>query len=117
MVTVKLRKSRPEELQYFCDIEAGADTRDHITPYSLQKHQHEFASINIVYLSICADNELVGFFILALEVDNQSVLPADAAQRRSVRSRDRLQSFNCASRSTVPISIQTPRNNSPLTCP
>ena len=73
MATVKLRESRPEELQYFCDIEADADTRDHITPYSLQQHQSEFASINIVYLSICADNELVGFFILALESDNQSV--------------------------------------------
>jgi hypothetical protein len=35
MVTVKLRESRPEELQYFCDIEADADTRDHITAYSL----------------------------------------------------------------------------------
>jgi len=73
MVTVKLRKSSPEELQYFCDIEADADTRDHITPYSLQQHQHEFASINSVYLSICAGRELAGFFILALEADNQSV--------------------------------------------
>jgi hypothetical protein len=73
MVTVKLRKSRPEELPYFCDLEADADTRDHITPYSLQQHQREFASINSVYLSICVDNELVGFFILALEADKQSV--------------------------------------------
>jgi hypothetical protein len=32
MVTVKLRKSRPEELPYFCDIEADADTRQYITP-------------------------------------------------------------------------------------
>jgi RimJ/RimL family protein N-acetyltransferase len=73
MVTVKLRKSRPEELQYFSDLEADADTRDHITPYSLQQHQSEFASSNSVYLSICADRELVGFLILALESDNQSV--------------------------------------------
>ena len=73
MVTVKLRKSRPEELQYFSDLEADADARDHITPYSLQQHQSEFASSNSVYLSICADRELAGFFILALEADNQSV--------------------------------------------
>ena len=26
MVTVKLRESRPEELPYFCDLEADADT-------------------------------------------------------------------------------------------
>ena len=73
MVTVKLRKSRAEELQYFSELEADADTRDHITPYSLQQHQSEFASSNCVYLSICADRELAGFFILALEADNQSV--------------------------------------------
>ena len=41
MVTVKLRKSRAEELQYFSDLETDADTRDHITPYSLQQHQGE----------------------------------------------------------------------------
>ena len=44
-----------------------------ITPCSLQQHEREFASINSVYLSICADGELVGFFILALEPDKQSV--------------------------------------------
>ena len=73
MVTVKLHESRAEELQYFYNIEADVDTHDHITPYSLEQHQSEFASINSVYLSICADRELAGFFILALEADNQSV--------------------------------------------
>ena len=44
-----------------------------ITPCSPQQPEREFASINSVYLSICADGEIVGFFILALESDKQSV--------------------------------------------
>ena len=64
---IELRESRTAELPAFCIMERDSDTRDHITVNTLGEHQREFARDDIVYLSIYADAQLAGYFILALE--------------------------------------------------
>ena len=41
--------------------------------YSLEEHQREYERVDIVYLSIYADSQLAGYFILALDSDLTSV--------------------------------------------
>jgi len=70
---IKLREARPDELLSFQQMDQDRDTRDHITRYTLAEHEREFARTDIVYLSICRDSRLVGYFILALGADPASV--------------------------------------------
>ena len=49
---IEVRPTPLEELALFCRMEQDADTRDHITPQTLNQHQHEFKRDDIVYLSI-----------------------------------------------------------------
>ena len=49
------------------------DTRDHITLYTLVEHRREFANADTIYLSICENSGLVGYFILALDADPGSI--------------------------------------------
>ena len=70
---LELRLSQARELPEFVAMEAAPDTADYILPYDLERHRAEFARDEICYLSIYADERLVGFFILALEDDSPSV--------------------------------------------
>lgn len=69
----ELREMRADELTALTAMDRDGDTREHITVYSLEEHQREFARDDIVYLSIVADGELAGYFILRLEDDEDSV--------------------------------------------
>jgi RimJ/RimL family protein N-acetyltransferase len=70
---IEVRESRPDELQHFCELDQDPDAREHINVSTLLQHQQEFARADIVYLSIYANAELAGYFILALEADPGSV--------------------------------------------
>lgn len=70
--TITLRDTKVEELAAICKMEQG-DARNFILPYSLERHQKEFAEPTVVYKSICRADELVGFIILVLDPDDVSV--------------------------------------------
>ena len=70
---IELRASLPEELASFSAWEQDEDSRDYVTPYTLERHRLEYARDDIVYLSIYNDETLAGFFILVLEPDQASV--------------------------------------------
>ncbi|ABW31467.1 GNAT family N-acetyltransferase [Acaryochloris marina] len=67
-----LRITKREELECICELEQG-EMRMFVIPYSLQKHQVEFAKPDVIYKSIWWNEELIGFFILVLDPDGQSV--------------------------------------------
>lgn len=69
MVLLPLKR---EELQNICSMEQG-DAREFIIPYSLERHLIEFVKPNVIYRSIQAEGEMVGFIILVLDSDAQSV--------------------------------------------
>ena len=70
---IELRESIPGDIPTFIEMEKDADTCGCILPYSLKRHQSEFAKPAFVYLSILNAGELAGFFILVLEADGRSV--------------------------------------------
>ena len=61
------------ELSEFAGMETAPDTGEYILAYDAARHRAEFERDDIVYLSICRQKELVGFFILALDPDPDSV--------------------------------------------
>lgn len=71
--TIELRASELSELAAFGDMENAVDTAEFILPYTLGKHQAEFARDEITYLSIYRGSSLVGYFILVRETDGRSV--------------------------------------------
>lgn len=70
---IEVRKTLPDEVPSFVEMEAAEDTAGFIIPYDLEKHQAEFREPNIVYLSILNGNKCIGFIILALDEDGTSV--------------------------------------------
>ena len=70
---IELRPSLSAELANFSAWEQDEDSRDYVTPYTLEQHQLEYARDDIVYLSIYDGESLAGFFILVLEPDQASV--------------------------------------------
>lgn len=54
-------------------MEQLEESRHYVLPYSLSRHRLEFARDEIVYLSICDAENLAGFFILALDPDQNSI--------------------------------------------
>ncbi len=70
--TITLRDTKFEELSAICGIEQG-QARNFIIPYSLHRHQEEFANQTVIYKSICRADKLIGFTILVLDPDGQSV--------------------------------------------
>jgi diamine N-acetyltransferase len=67
-----IRNTKREELVHFCAMEQG-DARSFIIPYSLARHEAEFAKQGIIYKSIWFDDRLIGFLILSLDSDGRSV--------------------------------------------
>lgn len=70
---ITLRKSLPEELPLFAQMESDSDTESFIIPYTIQKHQETYAQTDILYLTILHNNQVCGFFILALNSDDTCV--------------------------------------------
>lgn len=70
--TITFRDTAFTELSAISEMEQGK-ARDFIIPYSLERHQEEFNTPTVVYKSIVRDDRLIGFIILSLDPDGQSV--------------------------------------------
>jgi RimJ/RimL family protein N-acetyltransferase len=71
MITVE--RATLENAPVFATLEQGVDTRDYIAAYSEAEHREKLTDPNVVYLRILARGDLVGFFILALDPDGNSI--------------------------------------------
>lgn len=69
---ISIRNTKREELNRICDMEQGV-ARSFIIPYSLERHQAEFARPGTVYKSIWRSDQFIGFVILVLDPDARSV--------------------------------------------
>jgi diamine N-acetyltransferase len=67
-----LSDTKTEELIHICKMEQG-DAHQFIIPYTLEQHHHKIQSPDVIYKSIWRDLEMIGFLILALDPDGQSV--------------------------------------------
>lgn len=72
-MSVHIKKADRSDLPIFADMEQEPDTREFVTPYTLETHIEKFSSPEIVYLRILSDEQVVGFFLLALDPDGVSV--------------------------------------------
>ena len=70
--TITLHDTRADELRAVYDMEQG-EARSFIVPYTLERHQEEFAKPAVTYKSIRRGEEVVGFVILALDPDGVSI--------------------------------------------
>jgi len=70
---IEISESRSNQLKQFCSMEQDADAAPNIAPYTHERHLAEYNRSDIVYLSIYDNHQLAGFFILALDPDNNSV--------------------------------------------
>jgi len=70
---IEIRDSLKNELILFQRIEAEDDTKNFIIPYTYQKHLEEYDKPEIVYKTIVVEKTIVGFIILRLEEDRNSV--------------------------------------------
>jgi steroid delta-isomerase-like uncharacterized protein len=67
-----IRDTKREELEQICEMEQG-EAQKFIIPYSLERHQAELVKPDVVYKSIWHEGEFIGFLILVLDQDGQSV--------------------------------------------
>jgi ribosomal protein S18 acetylase RimI-like enzyme len=71
---ISLRKSHKAELKTFAEMELQPHAEAFINSVDLTRHDKDFETDNIIYLSIVNDNfELVGYFILAQEPDTNTI--------------------------------------------
>ncbi len=70
---ISLIEAAKEDLSAIHAIEQGNDTQEFIFGYSLEEHQKTFATPGVRYLNVCVGEQLVGFFILAVEPETRSV--------------------------------------------
>ena len=71
---VTLADATEEQLEIFHHMEKDEDTIPYILPYSVDKHKREYGRDDVVYKSVYdLQHELVGFVILILDPDGQSV--------------------------------------------
>lgn len=73
MTRISIERATRDDLPLFQRMEEEAGTSRFILPYSLEEHHARFSDPGIVYLRILSNDEVRGFFILALEADNESV--------------------------------------------
>lgn len=71
--TITLKKTTPEELDLFVQMEIDDDTSPFIIPYSFKKHQQSYSQSEIRYLTIYFQNKICGYFILAFDIDEKSI--------------------------------------------
>ncbi|WP_409525703.1 GNAT family N-acetyltransferase [Nitrincola sp. MINF-07-Sa-05] len=70
---VQLRKAEEADLALFTEMEQEAGTSKFIIPYRLEDHVSSYSDPRIIYLRIVADEELAGYFILAMDQDARSI--------------------------------------------
>ena len=71
---ISLRRSKREELETFDEMDRQDHARNFVIQTGIESHQKYFDDPGISYLSIeNASGEFCGYFILALEQDNDSV--------------------------------------------
>ena len=70
---IRLRQSREDEISSFVDMERLEGTSEFIIPSSKESHLDEFLKNDVHYLSILSNDSLVGFIILVVESDTNSV--------------------------------------------
>ncbi|MGD8430086.1 MAG: GNAT family N-acetyltransferase [Ectothiorhodospiraceae bacterium] len=74
MNPLRLRRTREEELTELARMEQASDTLPFIVPYTLERHRLAFARDDVDYWSICGpEDQLLGFAIVALDTDGESV--------------------------------------------
>ena len=70
--TLTLRDTEVKELARIVEMEQ-CEASAFVIPYSLERHRKEFAKQEVVYKSIYRAVQLIGFLILVLDTDGQSV--------------------------------------------
>ena len=71
---VSVVPAKYSELARFVEIEHQVHARSFVTYSDLEVHEQQYASDNVVYLTIQSDNEAIaGFFLLNLEADGKTV--------------------------------------------
>ena len=70
---IELQESTREDLKLFSSWENIEGIREFICPYSIERHKEEFDKDEIIYLKIDFNSKPVGFVLLKLENDNNSV--------------------------------------------
>jgi diamine N-acetyltransferase len=70
---IKLRESAEAEIDLFIGFENSADVSEFIIPSSFEKHRTDMLKPEIIYLSIIDEGSLLGFIMLVMEVDLQSI--------------------------------------------
>lgn len=67
-----VRDTKREELERIYEMERG-EARNFVISYSLDRHRTEFANPEVVYKSVVRNGQHIGFLILVLDSDDQSV--------------------------------------------
>ena len=71
MVTVE--RAPVQDASLFAQLEQAPDTKQFVLPYSETEHARNILNSSFVYLRILDAGELVGFFILVLDSEPNSV--------------------------------------------
>lgn len=70
---IHVARALAEDAALFATVEQAPGTREYILPYSHCEHIQNMLDPQLVYLRILKDDELEGFFILALDSDGKSI--------------------------------------------
>ena len=71
---ITLADTTEDQLEIFHAMEKDEDTVPYIIPYSVEEHRHEFNRNDVIYKSVYDDkSELIGFVILVLDPDEDSI--------------------------------------------
>lgn len=71
---IRVRKSEPNELSEFCEMEKQSHAKEFINASNLEQHHKDFNDPELIYLSIDNENnELAGYFILAISPKSKNV--------------------------------------------
>lgn len=72
-MSIQLDRATEADLPAIAAMEQEDDTKPFIVPYTIQQHLGALNDSAVIYLKIVRDQQTVGFFILALDPDEQSV--------------------------------------------
>lgn len=71
--SIRLEKASLADLEKFAEMEQQQGTEEFVTAYEIEDHKRCFSDPSVTYLRIENAGRLVGFFILALDEDKESV--------------------------------------------
>lgn len=70
---IELCPAAPQQLPLLHAMEQDVDTAPYILATTIEQHRQAFARDEITYLCICARDSILGFLILALDADDESI--------------------------------------------